>query len=199
MRKLLFNYSFYSHPEIGNFRVWHVHACPTSRPVAYIAAPAEAPACPSSPCLASPPSHIVRRNREAPPPAVPHPPAVESRRRNRRHQQLCEVELGLRRPARRLGSTRAPPVLGDRPPPMHHRRPPPPKSGHPRWSLPRWARIWDSPPSPLSIPHLIADPSSPEPWHRRPSGPAAAPCCSMASCLKEEEGVFSRKSPCQIL
>jgi hypothetical protein len=23
MRKLLFNYSFYSHPEIGNFRVWH--------------------------------------------------------------------------------------------------------------------------------------------------------------------------------
>jgi hypothetical protein len=22
MRKLLFNYSFYSHPEIGNFRVW---------------------------------------------------------------------------------------------------------------------------------------------------------------------------------
>jgi hypothetical protein len=24
MRKLLFNYSFYSHPEIGNFRVWHM-------------------------------------------------------------------------------------------------------------------------------------------------------------------------------
>jgi hypothetical protein len=23
MRKVLFNYSFYSHPEIGNFRVWH--------------------------------------------------------------------------------------------------------------------------------------------------------------------------------
>jgi hypothetical protein len=23
MRKLLFNYYFYSHPEIGNFRVWH--------------------------------------------------------------------------------------------------------------------------------------------------------------------------------
>jgi hypothetical protein len=23
MRKSLFNYSFYSHPEIGNFRVWH--------------------------------------------------------------------------------------------------------------------------------------------------------------------------------
>jgi hypothetical protein len=25
MRKLLFNYSFYSHPEIGNFRVWQVY------------------------------------------------------------------------------------------------------------------------------------------------------------------------------
>jgi hypothetical protein len=24
MRKSLFNYSFYSHPEIGNFRVWHL-------------------------------------------------------------------------------------------------------------------------------------------------------------------------------
>jgi hypothetical protein len=24
MRKLLFNYSLYSHPEIGNFRVWQV-------------------------------------------------------------------------------------------------------------------------------------------------------------------------------
>jgi hypothetical protein len=27
MIKLLFNYSLYSHPEIGNFRVWH--ACAT--------------------------------------------------------------------------------------------------------------------------------------------------------------------------
>jgi hypothetical protein len=26
MRKLLFNYSFYSHPEIGNFRVWQLAA-----------------------------------------------------------------------------------------------------------------------------------------------------------------------------
>jgi hypothetical protein len=50
---------------------------PNLAPVAYIAAPAEAPACPSSPCPAPPPSHAVRRNREAPPPAVLHPPARE--------------------------------------------------------------------------------------------------------------------------
>jgi hypothetical protein len=110
-----------------------VHACPTSRPVAYIAAPAEAPACPSSPCPVSPPSHAVRRNREAPPPAVLHPPAVESRRRNRRHQLLCEVELDLRRPrpstgkhrsaarARRTAASNAPPPAAPteiRPPPL---------------------------------------------------------------------------------
>jgi hypothetical protein len=31
MRKLLFNYSFYSHPEIGNFRVWHCNSHRASR------------------------------------------------------------------------------------------------------------------------------------------------------------------------
>jgi hypothetical protein len=29
VRKSLFNYSFYSHPEIGNFRVWH-HPAPSA-------------------------------------------------------------------------------------------------------------------------------------------------------------------------
>jgi hypothetical protein len=34
MRKLLFNYSLYSHPEIGNFRVWQINQ-PTLNKILY--------------------------------------------------------------------------------------------------------------------------------------------------------------------
>jgi hypothetical protein len=33
MRKLLFNYSFYSHPEIGNFKVWQPHPSGLFQPI----------------------------------------------------------------------------------------------------------------------------------------------------------------------
>jgi hypothetical protein len=137
----------------------------------------------------APPELQVRRR----PSSIP--PAVESRRRNRCHQQLCEVELDLRRPRSSTGKHRSAarawrPATSNAPLPAAPTgiRPPPLISAPVSTYL-------SSLPSPLSIPHLIADPSSPEPWHRRPSGPPPPPVAPWRPVLRKKKVSFLAKAP----
>jgi hypothetical protein len=102
-------------------------------------------------------------------------------------------------PARRLGSTGAPPVLGDRLPPMHRRRPPPPKSGHPRWSPPVVSTSSRLSRSPLSIPQHGWAPGWPRRWRLEPPGlPPPHSCCYCAPRPEEEDKVtVLQKGPCK--
>jgi hypothetical protein len=137
----------------------------------------------------APPELQVRRR----PSSIP--PAVESHRRNRRHQQLCEVELDLRRPRLSTGKHRSTahawrPAAFNAPLPAAPTeiRPPP-------LIFAPVSTYLSSPPSTLSIPHLIADPSSPEPWHRRPSGPPPPPVAPWSPVLRKKKVSFLAKAP----
>jgi hypothetical protein len=102
MRKLLFNYSFYSHPEIGNFRVWQ---SPLPKPLSEFAS------LPSS-CRAYPRAKPSPRAQVRPAPAS-WPPCAASLRRDRRHPQPIAVHAKMSGPDQ--PGAAAPPPAAHRP------------------------------------------------------------------------------------